>query len=109
MAPLLIQLTQFSVSIESDQAILSMRSMYGLHGVVALIGKDHAEHAMVFVRDTCGEIDEAIVPEQTPQALKLERDSKNVSRPSYKAAVPRVNIDTAIAEITYPQLPIHNF
>ena len=65
---------------------------------------------MVLISNTCGEIDEAIVPEQAPQAVKLERDPENVSRSAKKTAVPRViNIDSAVAEIADPELSIHNF
>ena len=66
MAPVLIQLAQFNVSIESDQAIISVQSSYDSHGGAALIAKDRTEHAMVFVRDAGSEIDEAVILEKTP-------------------------------------------
>lgn len=74
-----------------------------------LIAKDHTEDAVVFVDDTGGEIDEAIVLEQSPQAIKLEWDIENVFRSADKAAVPWIiNVNTAVAEIAHPELSIHN-
>src|SRR4029453_11899226 len=64
---------------------------------------------MLLVGNTGSEIESAADLLQAPQTFELQRDVENVFRSADKAAVAGlININAAIAEISPPQLSIHN-